>query len=74
MSAMQIDEMVQKNAKLLELIADKQNLSNIEKEVEEEERLSRGSKRSMAANTDNAVPIFTRKITPNALPIDTNSV
>ena len=37
MTAMQIEEMQQKNAKLQELIQEKQNLSRVEKEVEQEE-------------------------------------
>jgi len=42
MTAMQIEEMQQKNAKLQELIQEKQSLSRVEKEVEQEEELSRG--------------------------------
>ena len=58
MTAMQIEEMQQKNAKLQELIQEKQNLSRVEKEVEQEEELSRGllsgsGQRSEQARTDN---------------------
>jgi len=59
MTAMQIEEMQQKNAKLQELIQEKQNLSRVEKEVEQEEQLSRGllsgsGQRSEQAPNDNA--------------------
>jgi len=56
MSAMQIDEMEQKNARLMQMIADKQNLKNMEKQVEEEEKLSQSVHSRMnseGAKTDN---------------------